>query len=99
MSSRRLLSTAEVAEMLQIPVASLHTQRYRGEHPGVLGFRVGRHVRFDPTDLSSWLDQQKGKGPKPVDQRSRSRSRAAAETAAESQQDDHRAGQGSYAWS
>jgi hypothetical protein len=97
MTSQRLLSTADVAEMLQIPVASLHTQRYRGEHPGVLGFRVGRHVRFDPADLSNWLDQQKGKGTKSVDQRNRSTSRAAAQTAAGSQQDDHQPGQGSNA--
>jgi len=97
MTSERLLSTAEVADMLQIPVASLHTQRYRGEHPGVLGFRVGRHVRFDPADLNSWLEQQKGKGPKPVYQRNRSTSQAASETTAESQLDDHDAGKGSNA--
>ena len=30
----------------------------RGEAPGALGVRVGRHVRFRPEDLEAWLDQQ-----------------------------------------
>lgn len=55
----RLLTLDEVAEMLQIPVASLHTQRYRGEAPGALGFRVGRYVRFDKADLDRWFEEQK----------------------------------------
>jgi hypothetical protein len=89
MTSQRLLSTAEVADMLQIPVASLHTQRYRGEHPGVLGFRVGRHVRFDPQDLERWLEQQKRSGPESVDQQNHPSSRPVADSGAKPRQEKY----------
>ena len=55
---RQLLSLAEVAALLQLPEKSLYSQRSRGEAPGALGVRVGRHVRFRPEDLEAWLDAQ-----------------------------------------
>jgi hypothetical protein len=48
----------EVAEYLRLPPASLHRQRYVGDPPGSLGFRVGRHVRFRRGDIERWIDEQ-----------------------------------------
>ena len=60
---RQLLTLAEVATLLQLPEKSLYSQRSRGEAPGALGVRVGRHVRFRPEDLEAWLaDQQSESG-------------------------------------
>jgi predicted DNA-binding transcriptional regulator AlpA len=58
----RLLSPPEVADWLGVPVATLYAQRYHGDPPGTLGMRVGRHLRFDRTDIQAWLDFQKHAG-------------------------------------
>ncbi len=56
---KRLLTLAEVADILRISQPTIYRQRYVGEPPGSLGFRVGRHVRFDANDLADWINQQK----------------------------------------
>ena len=56
----RLLTVEEVADLLQIPVKTLYTQRYRGTTPGSLGIRVGRYVRFRADVLANWLEDQRG---------------------------------------
>ena len=53
----RLLTLAEVAELLRLSKATLYRQRYVGEPPGSLGFRLGGFVRFRPSDVEAWLDQ------------------------------------------
>lgn len=53
----RLLSVSELADVLQIPVGTIYQWRHRGEGPQ--GFRVGRHVRFDPADVARWVDARK----------------------------------------
>lgn len=53
----RLLTLEEVADLLRLPVATLYRQRYVGEPPGSLGFRVGRHVRFRGADLEAWIEE------------------------------------------
>ena len=53
----RLLSVEEVAELLQVPVRTIYQWRYRGDGPRSL--RVGRHLRFDPADLASWIEKRK----------------------------------------
>ena len=57
----RLLTLAEVAELLRLSEGSLYRQRYVGQPPGSLGFRVGRYVRFSPSRLEGWLDNQAGR--------------------------------------
>jgi hypothetical protein len=52
------LTLAVVAAYLRLPAASLHRQRYVGDAPGSLGFRVGRHVRFRRVDIETWVDEQ-----------------------------------------
>ena len=40
----KLMSLADVSEMLGIPVHTLHRWRCKGDGP--VGYRVGRHVRY-----------------------------------------------------
>lgn len=56
--AERLLTLAEVAAYLGLPPTSLYRQRYVGDPPGSLGFRVGRHIRFRRADLDAWIDAQ-----------------------------------------
>ena len=42
-STERLMSLADLSEMLGIPINTLYRWRVRGEGP--TGYRVGRHVR------------------------------------------------------
>lgn len=54
---QRLLTTAEVAQFLGVPVKTLHQWRYRRTGPPAA--RVGRHLRYDPADLAEWLRGRK----------------------------------------
>lgn len=51
----RLLSVEEVADFLGIPVSTLYQWRHRGCGPDA--YRVGRHLRYDPCAVRSWLEQ------------------------------------------
>lgn len=53
-----LWTVEEVASYLGVPVATLYQWRYRRTGPRAR--RVGRHLRYDPADLRSWLDRQAG---------------------------------------
>lgn len=53
----RLLSVHDLADYLQVPIATIYQWRYRGEGPEA--FRVGRHLRFDPSDVDRWLRDRK----------------------------------------
>ena len=53
---RQLLNAAQVAEMLQVPIATLYAWRYRGFGPKAI--KVGRHLRWRRRDLDAWLDEQ-----------------------------------------
>ena len=50
-----LLSVDEVAEFLGIPVATLYQWRHKGCGPEA--YRVGRHLRYDPSTVRAWLDE------------------------------------------
>lgn len=52
----RLLTVQELAEYLNVPVATLYQWRYRREGP--LGFRVGRYVRYRWRDVQEWIEHQ-----------------------------------------
>ena len=51
----RLLSVDEVAEFLGIPVATLYQWRHKGAGPDA--YRVGRHLRYEPSAVRAWLDE------------------------------------------
>ncbi len=52
----RYLRPAEVADLLGVPVDTIYQWRYKGTGPP--GFRVGRHLRFDPRAVQRWVESQ-----------------------------------------
>lgn len=54
---RRLLSPADVASYLGVPLRTVYAWRSRGDGP--LGYRVGRHVRFVLDDVDAWLEDHR----------------------------------------
>jgi len=51
-----LLSPAELADYLNVPIATVYRWRSRGDGPP--GIRVGRHVRYRREAVEKWLDEQ-----------------------------------------
>ncbi len=52
-SCDRLWTVHDTAAFLGVPVATLHQWRYYNKGPQA--FRVGRHLRYDPAVVRSWL--------------------------------------------
>jgi excisionase family DNA binding protein len=52
-----LLTVQEVADYLEVPVATIYGWRYRREGPP--GFRIGRHLRFRRCDVQDWITHQR----------------------------------------
>lgn len=52
----RLLSVQDLADYLDVPVATIYTWRHHGDGPP--GFRVGRHLRFRTSDVAHWITQR-----------------------------------------
>jgi hypothetical protein len=50
-----LITTAELAAFLSLPVQTLRQWRYLGVGPKA--FRVGRHLRYEPAEVRRWLHQ------------------------------------------
>lgn len=48
-----VVTLAEVADYLHVPVQTLYDLRTRGRGPR--GFRVGRCLRFRTSEIQSWL--------------------------------------------
>jgi hypothetical protein len=48
-----LITTAELAAFLSLPVKTLRDWRYTGVGPRA--FRVGRHLRYEPAEVRRWL--------------------------------------------
>lgn len=49
----RLWTFQDVSDFLGVPIGTLYQWRVRGEGPPA--FKVGRHVRFDPDQVRTWL--------------------------------------------
>jgi excisionase family DNA binding protein len=56
-ATTHLLSPADVAARLSVPVATPYTWRHRGEGP--VFFRLGRHLRTTEADLDAWVRVQR----------------------------------------
>ena len=56
----RLMTVAELGEMLGIPVTTLYGWRCRGEGP--TGYRIGRHVRYRRAVVEAWIEAQSDAG-------------------------------------
>ncbi|MEV6813666.1 helix-turn-helix domain-containing protein [Micromonospora sp. NPDC051296] len=54
----RLWTVQEVSAFLGVPVGTLYQWRYRRTGPRAC--RVGRHLRYRPADVRSWLEGQAG---------------------------------------
>ena len=52
----RLLTPRQLAEYLEVRVATLYAWRYAGEGPP--GFRIGKHLRYRSSDVDEWLRDQ-----------------------------------------
>jgi excisionase family DNA binding protein len=52
----RYLTPLDVADLFGVPVETVYQWRRKGTGPR--GFRVGRHLRFDPEDVRRWVAEQ-----------------------------------------
>ncbi|MFK0234250.1 helix-turn-helix transcriptional regulator [Streptomyces vinaceus] len=53
----RYLTPDDVAELLAVPLETLY--QWRKKRTGPPGFRVGKHTRYDPIDVYTWIAEQK----------------------------------------
>ncbi|MER5753094.1 helix-turn-helix domain-containing protein [Streptomyces sp. NPDC002088] len=54
----RYLTPDDLVEMFELPSVETVYQ-WRRKRTGPRGFRVGRHLRFDPADVQAWVDSQR----------------------------------------
>jgi excisionase family DNA binding protein len=52
----RMLSVQDLADYLDVPVATIYAWRCRRQGPP--GFRVGRHLRFRWSDVEQWISDR-----------------------------------------
>jgi excisionase family DNA binding protein len=53
-----LLSVAELADYLGVPVSTIHY--WRGKEQGPPALKVGRRLRFRVVDVVCWLEEREG---------------------------------------
>ena len=51
----QLLTPEDVSSFLGVPIGTLANWRYLGRGPTFV--RIGRHVRYRPEDLGTWIDR------------------------------------------
>jgi excisionase family DNA binding protein len=54
--SSKLLTVTDLSDHLGVPVNTLYQWRTKGYGP--TGRRIGKHVRYRPEDVDSWVEQQ-----------------------------------------
>ena len=55
--SDRLLSTGEVAHLLQVPVSTVYEWNRRRVGPQPM--RIGRYLRYHPDEMVRWMKEQR----------------------------------------
>ncbi|MER7950224.1 helix-turn-helix domain-containing protein [Streptomyces sp. NPDC096079] len=50
---QRYLTPTDLADLLGVPLETVY--QWRRKDTGPRGFRVGRHLRFDPEDVRVWV--------------------------------------------
>lgn len=50
------LTPDDIAELFKVPKETVY--QWRKKRTGPPGFRVGKHVRYDPAAVRAWQDQQ-----------------------------------------
>lgn len=58
---RTLLDIQEVSTLVGLPIATLYQQRHKRVGVGALAIRLGRHLRWRPEDIETWLDKASAK--------------------------------------
>ncbi|MFF8994095.1 helix-turn-helix transcriptional regulator [Streptomyces sp. NPDC014983] len=53
----RFLTPDDLVELFELPSVETVYQ-WRRKRTGPRGFRVGRHLRFDPDDVRAWVESQ-----------------------------------------
>ena len=54
----RYLTPEDLVAMFELPSVETIYQ-WRRKRTGPRGFRVGRHLRFDPADVRAWVNHQR----------------------------------------
>ncbi|WP_055565937.1 helix-turn-helix transcriptional regulator [Streptomyces atriruber] len=53
----RYLTPIDIAAMFEVPLETVY--QWRKKRTGPPGFRVGKHVRYDPADVRAYVVQQR----------------------------------------
>ncbi|MFM9493432.1 helix-turn-helix domain-containing protein [Streptomyces galilaeus] len=53
----RYLTPDDIAEIFDVPVETVY--QWRRKRTGPPGFRIGKHLRYDPVDVRAYVDQRK----------------------------------------
>ncbi|WP_405934681.1 helix-turn-helix domain-containing protein [Streptomyces longwoodensis] len=53
----RYLTPDDIAEMFEVPLETVY--QWRKKRTGPPGFRIGKHVRYDPADVRAYVAQRK----------------------------------------
>ncbi|MBK3629920.1 helix-turn-helix domain-containing protein [Streptomyces sp. MBT49] len=53
----RYLSPDDIAEIFEVPKETVY--QWRKKRIGPPGFRIGKHLRYDPADVRAYVDQRK----------------------------------------
>ena len=54
-----LLDVEDLCRWIGTTPDAVRATRFRKEAPGVLGFHVGRRLKFDASEIQDWLDDVK----------------------------------------
>ncbi|MFF3018374.1 helix-turn-helix transcriptional regulator [Streptomyces sp. NPDC057939] len=52
----RYLTPDDIAELFDVPLETVY--QWRKKRTGPAGFRVGKHVRYDPSAVHRWIAEQ-----------------------------------------
>ncbi|MEU9188619.1 helix-turn-helix domain-containing protein [Streptomyces sp. NPDC048484] len=53
----RYLTPDDIAEIFEVPKETVY--QWRKKHTGPPGFRIGKHLRYDPADVRAYVTQRK----------------------------------------
>ncbi|MCM2512736.1 helix-turn-helix domain-containing protein [Streptomyces griseoincarnatus] len=53
----RYLTPDDIAEIFEVPLETVY--QWRKKRTGPPGFRIGKHLRYDPADVRTYVDQRK----------------------------------------
>jgi predicted DNA-binding transcriptional regulator AlpA len=53
----RYLTPDDIAEMFEVPLETVY--QWRKKRTGPPGFRIGKHLRYDPADVCVYVTQRK----------------------------------------